>query len=153
MSNGSDKVAVEIQALVEPFLESEGLALIDVEYRREPHGRTLRVVIDKEGGVTSQDCAMVSGHLGDLLDAKLDLRGPYHLEVSSPGLERPLTKLRHFVHFTGRQVRIRTKDAIKGRVEFEGVLAGVSKDVIILKAGNGPIGIFYDQILKARLTY
>jgi ribosome maturation factor RimP len=145
------KVVAEVEALAEPLLRSEGIALIDVEYRREPHGWVLRVIMDKDGGVTLADCADISHQLGDVLDAKVDFRGPYHMEVSSPGLNRRLTKPKHFNHFKGRQVVIRTQWPVDGKRGFKGILSGFSDGVVMLSAGNQTIGIACENIVKARL--
>ena len=96
MDEWVQRIVAQVEALAEPILRSEGITLIDVEYRREPHGWILRVIMDKDGGVTLEDCADISHQLGDILDVKVDFQGPYHMEVSSPGLDRALTKPKHF---------------------------------------------------------
>ncbi|MBW2107199.1 MAG: ribosome maturation factor RimP [Deltaproteobacteria bacterium] len=144
---------MDVERLASPLLEAEGLVLIDVEYRRERNGWTLRLIIDKQdGGVTLKDCAAVSTHLGDLLDARSEGLGPYHLEVSSPGLDRPLTKLSHFVHFAGRSVVVTTGSGVDGKMTYHGVLQGVSDDLVRLDTGQGTIGLAYNDIVKARLN-
>jgi ribosome maturation factor RimP len=148
-----NQIVAQVEALAEPFLESEGFALVDVEYRREPKGRTLRVIVDKDGGVTLGDCTHISGQLGDILDAKADLLGPYYMEVSSPGLDRPLTRPRHFVHFKGRQVAIRTSSPTEGKRDFRGMLKGLSDGMVVVAEGNQVYSIPYDNIVKARLDY
>lgn len=152
MPDRAEQFRTEVARLASPLLEAEGLVLIDVEYRRERNGWTLRLVIDKHGGVTLEDCAAVSRHLGDLLDASSEAVGPYHLEVSSPGLDRPLTKLRHFVHFAGRPVVITTGSSVDGKMTFHGLLKGVSGDLVRLDTGRGTIELAYNDIIKARLN-
>jgi ribosome maturation factor RimP len=147
------KLVAEVEALVQPLLESKGITLIDVEYRRERNGRTLRIIIDKDGGVSLQDCADVSSELGDILDAKMQMRGPYHMEVSSPGLDRPLTKPKHFIHFKGRQVAIRTKSPVEGKRSFRGVLKEFSDGMVVLGIEKQTLGVPYENISKARLDY
>ena len=106
MNDPLQEFAAQVDLLAEPLLESEGMTLIDVEYGSSPKGWMLRVFIDKPGGVTIDDCVMISRQLGDLLDAKMAYEEPYSLEVSSPGLDRPLTKPKHFM-ITISSVRVR----------------------------------------------
>jgi ribosome maturation factor RimP len=153
VSDGTEGVVAEVEDLAEPLLESEGFALIDVEYRRERNGRTLLVIIDKEEGVTLDDCVNVSSQLGDLLDAKSEVLGPYNMEVSSPGLDRPLTKLKHFEYFKGRQVLIRTRSPVAGALDLRGVLMGMSNGVVTLEAKGQAVSVPYDDIREARLDY
>jgi ribosome maturation factor RimP len=141
-----------VEDLAEPLLRFEGMKLIDVEYHREPKGWVLRVFVDKQGGITIDDCAVISNQLGDILDAKMDHDEPYNLEVSSPGLDRPLTKPRHFVHFEGRQVIIKTNRAIEGKKHFEGKLAGFSEGVVKLLVNEKSVAIPYEAIAKAHLS-
>ena len=132
MDEWTEKVVAQVEALAEPLLRSEGIRLIDVEYRREPRGWILRVIMDKDGGVTLEDCADISDQLGDILDVKVDFRWPYHMEVSSPGLDRLLTKPKHFNQFRGRQVVIRTQRPVEGKTDLKGVLSGFSDGVVML---------------------
>jgi ribosome maturation factor RimP len=145
------KIMADVEALAEPLLESEGFALIDVEYRRERHGRTLRLIVDKEGGVTLGDCAHISSQLGDILDAKADLLGSYHMEVSSPGLDRPLKKPKHFDQFKGRQVAIKTRSPIEGKRDFRGKLDGLSDGMVLVEVEGQVYGIPYEDISRAHL--
>ena len=153
MDEWTEKVVAQVEALAEPLLRSEGIRLIDVEYRREPRGWILRVIMDKDGGVTLEDCADISDQLGDILDVKVDFRWPYHMEVSSPGLDRLLTKPKHFNQFKGRPVVIRTHRPVEGKTDFKGVLSGLSDGVVMLAAGNQTLGIPFENVVKARLDY
>ena len=141
----------EIENLAEPLLASEGIALVDVEYLIERNSRILRIIIDKKEGVTLEDCANVSSQLGDLLDAKLEVVGPYNMEVSSPGLDRPLTKQKHFEYFKGRKVFIKTITPVTGALDLRGLLMGMSDGVVTLKAKDQDVMIPYDDIQEARL--
>jgi ribosome maturation factor RimP len=141
----------EVERLAEPVVRFEGMTLIDVEFHRGPGGWVLRVFIDKPEGVTLEDCAAVSRQLGDVLDAKLERDEPYHLEVSSPGLERRLTKPKHFVSFKGRRAIIRTNRPVEGKKEFRGVLAGLSDGAVKLVVDELTVSIPYEAIAKARL--
>ncbi len=153
MNDWTQKFVAEVEFLAKSLLESEKIRLIDVEYRREPKGWVLRVFIDKQGGVTLDDCAVVSNQLGDMLDAKTNWDKPYHLEVSSPGLNRPLTKKKHFVYFEGRLAVIKTNRLVEGKKHFKGVLAGFSAGVVTLLVDDQPVAIPYDTIVKAHLDW
>lgn len=148
----TQRFIADIEKLAEPLLRFEGMRLIDVEYRREPQGWVLRVFVDKQGGVTLDDCAIISNQLGDILDAKMDHNEPYHLEVSSPGLDRPLTKPKHFVYFEGRSAIIKTNRLVGGKRHFKGVLAGFSEGVVKLLVDEQAVSIPYETIVKAHLS-
>jgi ribosome maturation factor RimP len=142
----------DVENLAEQLLRFEGMNLVDVEYRREPTGWVLRVFVDKQGGVTVDDCAIIGSQLGDILDAKMDRDEPYNLEVSSPGLDRPLTKPKHFIYFEGRQAVIKTNRPVEGKRRFEGVLAGFSEGVVKLLVDKEAVSIPYEAIAKAHLS-
>ena len=146
------KVIRQIWALAEPLCESEGLELIQVEYQRESAGRILRLYIDKPGGIRLEDCAAVSRQLGDILDVNLDDAGPYNLEVTSPGPERPLAKMKDFNKFKGHRAKIRINRLLKGQKNFKGVILGVTGDQVSLQIDEQTVTIPYADISKARLT-
>jgi ribosome maturation factor RimP len=142
----------QIRLLAEGLCDTEGLELVHVEYRREQTGRVMRLYIDKPGGVTLEDCAAVSRELGDVLDAHLPELGPYHLEVSSPGPNRPLSQAKDFERFTGHEARIRTSAPINGQRNFTGVLAGVSGAMLRLATGEQTLELPLEGISKAHLV-
>ena len=151
MNDPLQEFAAQVDLLAEPLLESEGMTLIDVEYGSGPKGWLLRVFIDKPGGVAIDDCALISKQLGDLIDAKMAYEEPYSLEVSSPGLDRPLTKPKHFIYFEGQPAVIKTNRDIEGKMHLKGVLAGVSGDVVRLKVGDNLLSVPFEMIVKAHL--
>jgi ribosome maturation factor RimP len=151
MNEWTQEFIAEVENMAEPIIRFEGMELIDVEFHRGPGGWVLRVFIDKEEGVTLEDCAAVSHQLGDVLDAKLERDEPYHLEVSSPGLDRPLTKPKHFVAFEGRSAIIRTNRPVEGKKKFRGVLGGLYDDTVKLVVDGVTISIPFEAIAKARL--
>lgn len=139
--------------LAEPICVSEGMELIHVEYQRESGGRILRIYIDRPGGVVLDDCAAVSRQIGDILDVHLDNNvPPYHLEVSSPGTQRPLGRLGDFERFKGQKAKIRTKTPVAGQRNFQGVLEGCTNDTIHLRVGTAITDIIYQNIAKAKLV-
>ncbi len=147
-----EKLVPRIQKMADNLCRAEGLELVHVECQRESHGRTLRVYIDKSGGVTLDDCAFVSRQLNDLLDVQFDIQEPYNLEVSSPGSKRPLSKLVDFDRFKGKKAKIKTMEAINGQKNFTGVLVGASKEMIALSINNHTVKIPYGIIDRARLA-
>ena len=150
------EVVRRVRRLSETLLPGLGLELVDVEFRREPAGWVLRLYIDRAGApgqVTHEDCQRVSEELGDHLDVEDLIAHPYHLEVSSPGLERPLTRLGDFTRFAGQAARITTREPLAGRKNFRGRLAGVADEAVLLDLDEGPrVAIPRALIAKARLA-
>lgn len=153
-SGSGNKRAIiqQIEALVEPLCESEGLELVHIEYQREPRGRVLRLYIDRTSGVSIDDCVNVSRQLNDLLDVKMDDMGPYTLEVTSPGPERPLSKLQDYERFKGRTVKIKTRQPINEQKNFTGTIIGTSAEQIKLSSNEKTVVIPFGHIAKARLV-
>ena len=147
---------VHIEKLVtdwtQEIVEGTELELVDVEYVKESSGWILRVFIDKPGGVDLDDCRQVSEALDVKLDAADPIPGPYFLEVSSPGLERPLKKSSDIERFAGRKVQIRTYSAIHGRKRFEAILMGLKGDNVVLEWEGETIEIPLELISKANLA-
>jgi ribosome maturation factor RimP len=142
----------QIQALVTPLCDSEGLELVHVEYQREAGGRILRLYIDRPGGVSLDDCVNVSRQLNDLFDVKLEDIGPYTLEVTSPGPERPLSKLQDYERFKGRMARIKTHQSINEQKNFTGTIIGTSAEQIKISSNAKTVVIPFGHIAKARLV-
>ncbi len=113
--------------LLEPHIERQGFELVSVEYRRGARSSILRLLVDRpEGGVALSDLERLSPVVGDLLDVYDPIEGRYTLEVASPGINRPLSKMSHFEAYRGKRVRIRTHNARDGQKSFIGTLSGVS---------------------------
>jgi ribosome maturation factor RimP len=127
----------EVKTLTEPVVLNEGLELIDVEFQREYGGWVLRVYIDKQGGVNLEDCRKVSRELGTNLDVKEIIHVPYNLEVSSPGLNRPLTREKDFQNYAGKMVRVKMKEAVKGRKNLFAKLRGIKNGKVLLTEIDG----------------
>ncbi len=138
--------------LAEPVILSKGMELVEVEWQRERQGWVLRLYIDKPGGVTLGDCVKISEIVGDLLDAKDLIHHSYHLEVSSPGLDRPLRKKEDFKRFAGDKVKITLKAPREGRKNFTGLLRGLEGEEVLLETVEGEVvRIPYQEIKKAHL--
>jgi ribosome maturation factor RimP len=127
-----DATIGRIWELAAPLAANEGLEIVDIELRREGSrgGRILRLYLDKQGGPNMDDLSRVSRGLSELLDLHDVVEGNYTLEVSSPGINRPLKRPEHFAKFVGKKVRVRTRDLIQGRRSFLGQLLEVAADRI-----------------------
>lgn len=147
------KVVDVITTMAEQLAEPLQLEVVDVEYRREPSGRVLRVFIDKQGGITLDDCQALSRALSRRLDETDPIADSYSLEVSSPGLDRPLKKPRDFERFTGETIHVRTYGPLDGRRNFKGELLGLQDGhVVVALEDDGEANIPLDQIARARLV-
>ncbi|MDX1707061.1 MAG: ribosome maturation factor RimP [Desulfobacterales bacterium] len=142
----------QIEVVAEPLCESEGLELVHVEFQRESGGRILRLYIDRSSGVSLDDCVNISRQLNDLLDVNLDDIGPYTLEVTSPGPERPLSKLKDYERFKGRKAKIKTQQPIDEQKNFTGVIVGTSGEQIKLSLNDKIVDIPFDDIARGRLV-
>ncbi len=142
------------EELLVPIVTEYQFELVDVEYVKEGGNWYLRAYIDKPGGITVDDCEVVSRRLSDLLDEKDFIEEAYILEVSSPGLGRPLKKDKDFARSIGEEVEIRTYRAIDHEKEFTGVLKSFDKDVIVIELEDNEIRNFArDNIALVRLAF
>lgn len=146
-------VVQEVTELLEPILEEMGFELVDVAFLSKQGRWVLQLFIDTEGGVTIDDCARVSGEIGDLIDVRDIIEHEYVLEVSSPGIDRPLKKQKDFLRACGRKVKIRTKEPVEGRQNFTGTLQSVEGNVITLDADGMIITLTVEELEKANLVY
>lgn len=129
--------------------------LVDVQYVKEGSHRYLRVFIDKDGGVDSDDCSRVSRDLEQYLDSVDPIREAYILEVSSPGIERPLKTLEHFERFKGKLAELKLYTPIDGLKLYEGIILGVEQGFVIIeqKSKEAAVRIPFDKIASARLKF
>jgi ribosome maturation factor RimP len=135
-----------------PLIMAEGMELVYIEYQHEPGGTVLRLYIDKPGGVSLDNCVLISRQLGDLLDINLEQSISYRLEVSSPGANRPLIKKQDFQRFKGQIAKIKVSRPVDGQKNFKGVLMGIDKEIVELMEDDRKIAIPYQEITKARLV-
>ncbi len=147
------EIVDKAKQVIEPVLERNGLELVDVEYRREPVGMVLRVFIDRPEGVDLEVCSEASACIDTELEAVEFLKEAYTLEVSSPGLERRLTKPAHFQRFVGQEVQIRRVQALEGRKKYSGTLAAADETSVSLDTDEGVKRFEYTEIAKANLKY
>jgi ribosome maturation factor RimP len=149
-------IANKVMDLLEPHIERQGFELVSVEYKGGARGGLLRLFIDRpEGGIALSDLEGLSRVVGDLLDVYDPVEGRYTLEVSSPGINRPLTKLSHFEQHQGRRVRVRTHQAHEGQKSFVGVLAEVSPSGIELddEISKRRLALGFDEIKEANYEH
>ena len=132
-----ETIESKTEALLKPITDRMGFELWDVEYVKEGSDHYLRAYIDKEGGITIDDCVDVSHALSDALDADDFIEDAYILEVSSPGLFRVLKKDKDFERSMGKKVEVKTYKAVEGSKEFIGDLEGYDKDSITIKKDDG----------------
>ena len=125
------------EQLLMPLVEEQGFELVDVEYVKEGGSYYLRAYIDKPGGITIDDCEVISRSLSDLLDQEDFIDESYILEVSSPGLGRPLRKDKDFRRSIGEEVEIRLYQAVDGEKEWYGILKDFDKDQIMIETEDG----------------
>jgi ribosome maturation factor RimP len=149
----SEFIVDKIRDFAEPLLSAMGLELFDVQFRKEGHGWVLRIFIDAEEGVTLNHCADVSREMSHFLDVEDLIDHAYHLEVSSPGLERPLRSLGDFQRFYGKKARVRLHESLGEQKVFVGVIGQATEDAIHLDLEEGgAVEFTFDQISKARLS-
>lgn len=152
-------VSERVTEICGELLAPLGMELVDLEYKREGRDMVLRLFIDKEGGVSLDDCSQVSRELSDILDVEDIISGHYTLEVSSPGICRPLKKIADYERFTGALVKVRTFELLADeaghkRKTFLGKLLGVEDGVVRIHLSEGPeAAIPLDKVAKANLEF
>ncbi len=135
-------------SLLEPPIEALGYALVELEF----HSGLLRIFIDREGGVTVDDCEIVSRQVSAVLDVEDPIPGAYTLEVSSPGLDRPLRKETDYVRFTGQRAKLELLLPRDGRKRFTGTLKGCEAGEVLIEVDGELHRLPHDGIAKARLV-
>lgn len=152
-------VVEQVNAVAQPILDSMGIEMVDLEFRKEGHGMILRLFIDKPGGIMLDDCSAVSRELSEILDVEEIVPCHYTLEVSSPGLNRPLTKPADYDRYAGKLVKVRTyemiaDDAGNRRKTFLGQLVELKDGIIHIRLKEGQTAaIPFDKVAKANLEF
>lgn len=149
----SKSVLNKVRQFIEPRVTELGLELVDIEYVKEGAYWYLRVYIDKDGGVDIDDCAEVSRHVDEILDRENPIPQAYMLEVSSPGIERPLTKKEDFEKYRGELATIYAKEPYQGYTRFTGNLQGIIDNQAVLEYEGKEIQIPMEIIERAHLTF
>jgi ribosome maturation factor RimP len=153
--SGNEAVGLKVREIAERVGASEGLEIVDVTLAGGGKARVLRIYIDKPGGVTHADCETVSHQVGTILDVEDVIPGgAYTLEVSSPGVERKLTKPSDFERFRGQKAKITLREPVENSKHWVGTLAGMDQDTVRIEPEPGKIIQFsFDQIQKANLKF
>jgi ribosome maturation factor RimP len=147
-------VVERVREIAERVAASEGIEIVDIELLGGGNFRVLRIFIDKPEGVSHADCELISKDVGTILDVEDVMPGSYTLEVSSPGVERKLSKPRDFERFTGQKVKIKLRDPLENQRNWEGTLAGFSDGIITIEPAPGKtLSFSLDQVEKANLKF
>ena len=147
-----DKLEKKLHDMFEPVIESMNYELVGVELAGSGKGTVLRIYIDAEQGITVDDCQAVSYQVSGILDVEDPIHGHYTLEVSSPGLDRPLVKPEHFRQFTGELVKIRSTEPVLGRKNFKGILESFDGVNLFVVVDNEIYEIPFSIVEKANLV-
>lgn len=149
------KIEDTIWKIAEPLVTERGLELIDVEYVKEGAEWYLRLFLDKEGneGVDLDDCELVSRALSDVLEVKDPIEQAYRLEVSSPGIERPLKRMKDFQRFKGEKIQVKTFAEVEGKKQWIGILGETTEETVTLDVEGTMISIPRKKISKANLVW
>jgi ribosome maturation factor RimP len=140
----------EIERMVAPVIEAAGLELVDVTFRREAGGKVLRLTVDRDGGVDLETIAVTSEKVSRRLDVEGFDPGPYRLELSSPGVERPLRRPGDFVRRVGERVRVRAEDDAGGETEVMGTIVAATDDEVTIDTEGGPRSVPHASIRTAK---
>ena len=144
-------ITESIIQIIEPVIQEESLELVDVEYKKIGPAWTLRVYIDKDQGITVSDCQKISRQIEDMIEIDELIPNPFVMEVSSPGLDRPLKKEKDFLRYRDKAIGIKTFSPIENRRNFKGIIHDCKDQILYLKEEGASIKIPLDKIAKARL--
>ncbi len=154
MSDLIAKAAIDrrLADLVRPIIEGMGFELVRIRFMGGK-SKTVQIMAERpEGGIDVDDCAEISVAVGAALDVEDPIEEGYTLEVSSPGIDRPLTRLKDFDDWQGYEAKIETSELIDGRRRFKGVLAGTEGDEVLIEIPEGTIGLKFDWLSDAKLV-
>ncbi len=143
----------DIWSLIEPVIEGMGYEVVDIEFKPHPTNGLLRIYIDKPDGILLEDCEQVSKQVSSLLDVEDPIPGHFNLEISSPGMDRPLRKQKDFERFSGQVVKIKLSvPTIEGQRNFTGKLIGFQEKDVVIEMDGETYYLPLDTIDKARLV-
>lgn len=141
-----------LQAVIEPAVTALGYELVGIEFLSQGRHSLLRIYIDNAPGITLEDCEKVSRQVSAVLDVEDPIQGHYTLEVSSPGLERPLFRPEHYERFAGNEVQLRLKVPVEGRRKFKGRLLGLRDGDVVIATEAGELSFAFADIERAQLV-
>ena len=148
----SSALEKQIESLLKPIVEDMGYEFWGCEYVPTGRHATLRIYIDKPAGVTVDDCADVSHEVSGVLDVEDPVPGAYNLEISSPGLDRPLMSPAHFERYAGEEIQLRSAVPVMGRKRFKGALTAVNDEGVEVEVDGERYFIPFEEIEKANLV-
>ena len=152
MKETAEESIVKIEKIVLPVLKEMELELVDIEYLQEGGYWYVRIYIEKlDGDVSLDDCAKVSMAVEDVIDKLIDKK--FFLEISSPGVERPLKREKDYIRFTGSKIKVSLKHKINEKKNFEGILSKFENDTVFLMTDNEELEIPFKEVRKANLVY
>jgi len=141
----------QLSGIINSYLESQGLALVDLVVRYEGNNLSLKIFADRpQGGITLDECAMINKYVGNILDEKELIGEKYILEVSSPGLDRPLRTKNDFLRCLGKKAVFFLKEPVCGKLELRGIITEASDDLVKIDAGDGILEIPIINIGKSK---
>ncbi|MEL6870389.1 MAG: ribosome maturation factor RimP [Pseudomonadota bacterium] len=141
-----------LETLLEPEVVRLGYELVDVEYQSAGGSSVLRVFIDGPDGISVDDCAIVSDGVSGILDVEDPIPGEYNLEISSPGLDRPLKRPEHYEKYAGELIKVKMLKGFVGRKRLKGVLTSLVDGTVALDVDGKPVEVPLNQIESARLV-
>jgi len=147
----NEQIAAELERLIGEYLCAQGLELIELIYRFEGKGMILRLFVDKPGGgISLGECACLNRGIGDMLEEKQIMDSQYMLEVSSPGLDRPLRSHKDFSRSVSKTVKCFLKEPINGKIEWDGMIMAVSGTLVSLQTKQGTLELPFEKINMAK---
>jgi ribosome maturation factor RimP len=149
----AERVTERVTAIIEPVIQELGFELVDVDFLTDRGRRVLRIYVDTRDGITLDECAEVSREVGSLIDLEDLIPEQYVLEVSSPGLNRPLRKEKDFIAAMGRKVKVKMIKPLEGRRNFTGMLENFDNGIITLQMENNKVVLPVAEIERANIVY
>jgi len=148
------EVVSKIEEIAQRVAASDGIEVVEVEFKGSGNNQLLRISIDKPAGVSHADCELVSQQVGTILDVEDVVPGHYTLEVSSPGVERKLLKPKDYIQFQGKKAKIVLREPVEKQRHWEGVLAGLDESTVLLNVGADRVMRFpLSQVERANLKF
>ena len=148
----SNKRSLELENLLGPTVRDLGYELLGVEYLPQGRHSVLRLYIDRPEGITIDDCECVSREVSAVLDVEDPIRGEYHLEVSSPGTDRPLFRPEHYRRFRGQRCKLRLSEPVEGRRNYRGVIQDANDEYVSLEVDGETVSLPFGLVEKANLV-
>ena len=142
----------KLEEMLRPGIEALGFDLWGIEYQSHAKRSMLRIYIDAEAGISVDDCAKVSHQVSGVLDVEDPITGEYTLEVSSPGMDRPLYRLEQYAEYIGSDINIRLRIAFEGRRKFQGRLVAIEGDEVVIQLDGHEYVLPFEQIDRAQIV-